>query len=509
MSKSKLTILLGILAAALIGPYLAGLWLAGPDHVFGGFLFNPLDGNSYLAKMHLGWQGEWRFQLSYSLEQGRGAYLFLFYIFLGHLARICGLSLPLMFHLARLLSSAFLVYSILRLYRRWSTDFSPWGFYLLIALTIFGSGLGWIAALFGGFTSDLWVSEAFPFLSMYANPHFPLGLGLLYLHFDLLVSDSRWQQTPFFILLGLMIAIIQPFAVAAGMVISAGFTFWEWIETRQWRGLPAAVGFAIGGGAFLVYQFAAIQRDPILALWNEQNITATPPVWDVLVAFSPSLILSAVAIVNLMRAKQAGRYKLFVIMLISGFVLAYFPFSLQRRFLLGLFVPCAFLGVIAIIRLSGTKIRLRGVLAGAVMLLSIVSNLFILLGGIGAVPRHDPAIYFSRDEQQAFTWMEEHAGESGPILASEDSGMYIPAHTGWQVVYGHPFETVFAEQRKDEITAIFDGSMSATEIEMYLHRNRIHYIFWGPRERQNRPDNPFADYEIVYQNARVTIYDLE
>ena len=69
------------------------------------FLYNPQDGNSYLAKMYQGWEGNWRFVLPYTAEAGEGAYLFLFYILLGHIARVCGLSPILIFHLVRVLCS--------------------------------------------------------------------------------------------------------------------------------------------------------------------------------------------------------------------------------------------------------------------------------------------------------------------------------------------------------------------------------------------------------------------
>ena len=65
--------------------------IAGGDtHVFGGFLLNPLDGNSYLAKMQQGASGSWRFTLPFTPEPGEGAYLFLFYLALGHLCRLTG-----------------------------------------------------------------------------------------------------------------------------------------------------------------------------------------------------------------------------------------------------------------------------------------------------------------------------------------------------------------------------------------------------------------------------------
>jgi len=69
------------------GPYLAAQRAAGSEFVFGGFLLNPVDGYSYLAKMLQGFQGSWRFHLPYAADPGQGAYIFGFYLFLGHLDR--------------------------------------------------------------------------------------------------------------------------------------------------------------------------------------------------------------------------------------------------------------------------------------------------------------------------------------------------------------------------------------------------------------------------------------
>lgn len=508
MTKAKQIILFSVLAAALVGPFLAGSRLAGPEYVFGGFYLNPQDGNSYLAKMRLGWQGEWRFQLPYSLETGDGAYLFLFYILLGHLSRITSLPILLVFHLARILSSALLVYAIVRLYRRWSADFSPGAFLYLTALTIFGSGLGWVAALFGVYTSDLTVPEAYPFLSMFVNPHFPLGLGMLLIYLDLFSGGLKWRQAPFLFLFGGILAIIQPFSIVIAAVITAGFILWQWKDIRRLSELPA-VGFFSGGGAVLLYQFISIRKDPILSLWDAQNITPAPPVWDVVVSFSPALLFAVVQVVYLARRRQLGRYKLFVIWLAAGITLLYLPFSLQRRFLTGYFLPCAFLGVMAVIRITKENIKNRRVLSGIVLVASLMSNLFLLLGGLGAVAGRNSYLVFSKEEKAAFDWMSDHFDAAGPILASVETGMYIPAYTGWRVVYGHPFETINAEQRKSDVEAVFDGRMSVGAINTYMAENGIRIVFWGPREQESRGVDPFSNYPAVYQNQRVKIYLVE
>jgi len=506
MTNSKLIVLLSILAAALIVPFLVGWGNSNSEYIFGGFLLNPIDGNSYLAKMYIGWQGEWRFRLPYTLEAGEGAYLFLFYILLGHIARITGLPILVVFHLARLISAAILVYALLMLFRHSLKDKPPAQVQLTLILTVLGSGLGWVAVMLGGFTSDFWVAEAYPFLSMYSNPHFPLGLALLLLYFDWIISDNNEiVKAPLFTLLGLALAIIQPFAAVVGVIVSGLYILWRWHEVHKLNLIHAA-SFALGSGAFLLYQYLAILSDPVLSAWNEQNLTSAPVIWDLLVSFSPALLLSIVEVINLIKAKQVGRYKLFVSWLAAGIVLLYLPFNLQRRFILGFFVPCAFLGVAAIFQIAGDKMQLRKNFSALIVVLSVATNMIVLLGGLSGIANHDPLLYITSDEKASFDWMSGNFDETGPILASEQTGMYIPAYTGWRVVYGHPFETIQSEQRLEEINAIFDGDMSEEKIGQYILQNGIAYIFWGPREQMKLTGNPFCEYKIAYQNQTVTIY---
>ena len=173
-----LFIILGVLFIVVISvPYLWAYENAGGKHHFGGFLLNPIDGNSYLAKMYQGWQGSWKFSLPYTSQPGSGGYLFLIYLALGKFTRLAGGSMLAVFHSARIIGSLLLVISLWNFYRQTlSTRRSRW---LAYGLALFGSGLGWLAASFGLFTADFWVAEGYPFLSAYANPHFPTGMAIL------------------------------------------------------------------------------------------------------------------------------------------------------------------------------------------------------------------------------------------------------------------------------------------------------------------------------------------
>src|SRR3990172_1560601 len=78
----------GLSAVALLLinlPYLAAPQLIPSQSTFNGFLLNPTDGYSYLAKMRQGASGPLEFRLPYGPEPGDGAMLFVYYLLLGRL----------------------------------------------------------------------------------------------------------------------------------------------------------------------------------------------------------------------------------------------------------------------------------------------------------------------------------------------------------------------------------------------------------------------------------------
>ncbi|MEA2008811.1 MAG: hypothetical protein U9O54_06790, partial [Chloroflexota bacterium] len=196
-----------VLILAITLPYIYAAQAGGSEHVFGGFLMNMQDGNSYLAKMYQGWRGDWRFTLPYTAEPGAGGYIFLFYLGLGHLARILNAPLVLVFHVARILGAMCMLWALSHFYE---TLFqSPRRRKLAFAISALGSGVGWLALLLGNIGSDFWVAETYPFLSAYVNPHFALGLALI-----VWMITPRTEKRPLLMFIAaLALAAMSPFGV--------------------------------------------------------------------------------------------------------------------------------------------------------------------------------------------------------------------------------------------------------------------------------------------------------
>jgi hypothetical protein len=502
MKHRTLIIVITITILLTVLPYLIASAAAGEKAVFEGFLLNPIDGNSYLAKMQLGWEGQWKFTLPYNPDPGGGAYLFLFYIFLGHISRLFNLSNLLIFHLARVVGTVFLIITLYVFAERVFSENQTWARRVFIWICL-GAGMGWVLFPFGIVTSDLWVPEAYVFLSSYVNPHFPLGVALLIWIF--LWSERAELRFKFFMLLaGLALGIVFPFGVVVGAAVLVVLAGWQWLETKRiaWHNPLALI---LGGGLFVAYQFWVSTTDPILAGWNAQNLTPSPPLWDLVISFSPAILFSILAFRHFRSWKFNYFQKLAVCWFIASLILILFPFSLQRRFLMGFYIPVIILAGIGIPLLTNSlKTQRRLYLAAT--LLSIPSILVVLALGAFGIATIDQRFYISNDEQKALTWVGQSTTQNAIFLASPDIGNIIPAQTGRRVLYGHPFETINAEAQKQQVIDLYRNTYSAADSIKLLKELNVSYVFYGPRERiLGRPD--FINHlQSVFQDQDVTIY---
>jgi len=526
--RARLATLLILLCIST--PYLFAARLAGREAVFGGFLLNPQDGNSYLAKMYQGWRGDASFTLPYTAEPGPGAHLFLFYLWLGRLARWTGASLIFAFHLARLIGSVALLFSLQHFVIAYApnTGWSDWCF----ALAGFGLGLGWLLFPLGIIVSDLWIAEAYPFLSAYVNPHFAVGLALLLSLLTFGESKSGGLAVSFVLSIaaGFALSLLSPFGVILACLVMFGMLIWElalflWTQrgpvfsslphffTPAYKAFPQPrwilirlIGVFLGGAPFLIYSFWVARLHPQLAAWNAQNLTLTPAAWDVALGLSPALLLAIPGAVWIIRQRHR-RGMLPLIWIVIGALLIYLPMGLQRRFMMGIYAPMVVLAAYGLQSLPLFLKQRAPLAARLTFLLALPTSALILAMGVFGALARDPLLYLSASESEAMRWIETHTPQDALVLCAPDTGMFIPARTGRRVLYGHPFETVNAEQEKEQVLQFFQGGMASPQ--SFLIARPVDYIFYGPRERTLGELPSSLPVEPVFSNSEVTIFRVE
>jgi hypothetical protein len=507
MPEKRVMLIISCLVILLVTiPFIYAFQMGSEEHIFGGFLINLTDGHSYLAKMQLGYQGEWKFVLPYTADPGEGAYLFLLYIGLGHLSRIINFPLLAIFHIARLISAIFLLW-VLSVYFKYIFS-EPKMQTLGFSIAALGSGVGWLAVVFGNITSDFWVAEAYPFLSMYTNPHFSIGLGLMILA----LIPGFGGKTIGNLLLGFALGFVQPFAVVIVILVLSIEVIIEIFESRgitlkQIKGskkIKKLLLFGVGGSFVLLYQYWSIFTDPVLSIWNQQNITESPGILDLIISLSPCLIL---ALLGTLKGWKSEQGRLIVVWVAVSLILIFIPWNLQRRFLSGSYVPLAGLSVFGIeVIINKISIKFR-TMATFLFCLILPTNAIVLLSGIQAAAGQDPKIFISSTITDGFDWLTGNSKKDAIVLANEKNGLFIPSMTGRKVVYGHPFETVNAKREKVFMEKFFQGKLQTEIVKAQLTQKGVDFIFYEIELTHDLADwKKEMGYPLVFSNNKVEIY---
>ncbi len=461
-------------------PYLVAWAVAPPSAHFAGMIYNPLDGQSYLAKMRLGAGGTWLFHLLYTPDPPQGAApIFLFHLLLGHLARWLGLSLLAVYHGARTAGGLALLFGLYRLAADLVDGVKQRRF--LFLLTTLGSGLGWLSLLLGHQTPDLWVAEAFPFLSLLTNAHFPISLALMAwaAHWGLQAGRKPGSGAG---LVMAMVALgaIQPFGLLPLLGGVGGAWVADSLRERRvyWRGVAWLVLAAFLAFPYPLYTFWVIHADPVLAAWSEQNVTPAPSLVSWLLGLGvPGALALWGSVVAMRRGRDSDGLLLgWLLATVVGLAL---PLSLARRLSLGLAMPVGLLAGLGLWRMAARH-RLLGSLLVA---LTTLTPLLLLAMGVGAALNRYPMLYLSDGEWVALGWLQENVPRDTVVLCAPETGLFVPAWAGQRVVYGHPFETVNAEARRARVEAYWRGERDET----WLDQLGVEYLLYGPREQALGP----------------------
>lgn len=492
----------GVLVALTLIPYAWALASnqGADDWQFMGMLANPKDGATYLSKIEQGRSGAWLFELRHTPETHNGAGLHVFYLFLGHVARLTGLSSVLIFHLARVATGLFMYIALYQFGATVWIRLRPRRlFFVLVAA---GSGLGWLLLLLDpdAIAIDLKVPEAFPLVAAFANPHFPLSIACLALIAStFLVAFRRgYSAEPGIengglqvMLLSMALALIQPFALVpigsalvAYLIVRAHLTRRIPSHELRWSSmlwLPAL--------PFAMYYAAVLRFNDVMAAYNEQNVTPSPAPYLYLFGYGLLLIVALPGLVRAVRRFERDGDQFMLLWFVLNVLLLYAPFNLQRRMAIGLIIPLVFFTVRSLEDYWFFKVAKRWrAPAFAVLLIfllpSSLLNLSLPLFGVVASPESglENGMLVESDYWKAFAWLRDQEETDAVVLAAPTISVWIPAYTPDRVVYGHEYETVPARERLEQVGAWYRGEDCATLLSRAVPFH-VKYIFWGPQER--------------------------
>ncbi|MBW6472294.1 MAG: hypothetical protein K0B14_04145 [Anaerolineaceae bacterium] len=509
MKKWKLVVLV-IWLFFLLFPVIFGYSQSKNGLIFSGLIFNPIDGFSYFAKMQQGKAGAWAFDLPYSPVSNNDIYIFTLYSLFGHISRILGLSIPFIYHFFRILFSILLFFSLQELLNIFLIKEDLYYKAAFISL-LFGGGLGWIYFLSGELPIDFWVAESFIFLSSFSNPHFVLSLLVMSILLTFVIRNQHGIKVAIIIFfLSVILASISPFAaIMVGIIFGINIILSREFTKEKLFNLAV---FIIPAGGIGFYQYFTIRNDPVLNNWNLQNVTQTPSIINLLFSFSPFIIGILILFITLWKKKiilENSTY-LLVAWIVLALFMAFIPFNLQRRFLVGIYLPIVivFWNLLREYFSTNKKKKIKFTIF---VLIGIVlpSNLLLFSGSVNAIANHDPIFFMNENIVKAIEFLDNNAEEETVILANEENGLIIPALARFKVVYGHPFESINAEDTRIFVSDFWMDKLSDEQSRNFLEEYNVDYIFCEYTNNINNCPAITQSLEIIYKISNVTIFQVE
>lgn len=484
LAAYRLPLTLGLILAVVTAiPYVYGYLVQPQGRVFVGFFYLWDDATTYIAKMREGWEGSWAWQNRYTTESSPTAYLFMFWIVLGHVAAITHLPLIVVFHLARVVGAFALMAAGWLCITHFIEDRGARQF-AMVFLAI-GLGLGLVIwglghpVILGDQTEglDLRMPELSAFYSVLALPHFAWSGVFAALGIPLTLKAVRRGDVRLGALAGLVWlgqASIHP----QMPVLMGGATAVAMLVRRPQRGgwIAGAVAFAIPA-PYILYSYLAFVGNPEVERWTYHSKNSVPPeTFSLLFALAPQLLLAALGIPGALRRRtREDVFLLAWLVLLAAILWLPNPAGdLRRRFFDAIYIPLVILGARGLyeaILPRFRSVRARRLIPFTYVTASAIGSAFLLLSPLLVAAQ--PQYSITTAEYDGLNWLGSEP--SGRVLSMPGVGLYVPAYSSDTVYVGHYDETFDYVNKTKTAGDVLTGK---ADIEQFIQANHIRYVIW-------------------------------
>lgn len=521
-------------------PYVLGYLTAPPDTMYTGLLVNVEDAN-YITIIQRGSEGAWTHSLRFTSEPDAPAFLYVFYLAWGQLARVFRVDATTMWHTARVVMTLVCLMVTFGFVRTFITVRAP--LYAAYLLAILGSGFDWF--LFPWETVDptsatpvdVKMADAHLFHSALTFPHYMGSIALLLVVFwcaaRLLNENPTRPKFLVLIVLGaaanIGVTLVYPFFVVLSCGVLAMYLVLRMVRARKilWREGGIVAALVVPVLPLVWYYQMALSSLELLRVWSAQSQTLSPNPLHYLLTFAPYLILALMYLrrVGLGTNKEALLWAWVLVVAL----LVYAPLGAQRRFLQGVQIPLSILATCGLFQVVLPRVRaarwfqalvrrpnysaggLERLLVVAFLMMVCLSTAYQWLSAIAFATIAQPyPLFRPRSEVAAMDWLRANATPDDVVLSSYFSGSYLPYRSGTRAYLGHVYETIYLNEKMRNVDLYFDANTDDSRRRELVEKNGVRYVFYGRAERALGNFDPSnAPYlERVFENDAVTIYQI-
>ncbi|HZQ05890.1 MAG TPA: hypothetical protein VFD70_04875 [Anaerolineae bacterium] len=533
-----------LLTGLLFLPYWLGYLSAPSGRFYTGLLVNVEDAN-YITIIQRGSEGAWTHSLRFTSETDTPAFLYVFYLAWGHLARLIGLDATTMWHVARgvmtlvtfLIAYGFIAHFVAE--RSWRL--------VACSFAIFGAGFDWFAFPWEVLEAtsatpvDLKMADAHLFSAALTFPHYLASISLLMILFwcvtRLYIEHlSRTKYAGLLVLAMLAnvsIVLVYPFFVLLSSGVLFLYLVCLMVRARKFS-LREGIAFGIlclSVLPLLLYYAIALTGSESLRVWAAQSQTLSPNPLHYFFAFALYLILALWDGWRVGLGPEAQKNRRLLLWVWVGVVvlLIYAPLGAQRRFLQGVQMPLAILAALGLFEVVLPRVRqarwfqalanhpgysvegLQRLLIVVLLLVASVSSVYQWLSAVALTTIVQPyPLFRPRGQVQAMDWLRTHAPSDAVVLGSYLTGSYLPLRSGTRTYIGHVYETIHFQAKQQQVDQFFAAETNDTKRIEFLRANHIAYLFYGRTEREAGGFNPSraAYLKPTFQNEQATIYQV-
>jgi len=519
-------------------PYCYGYLNACPDMKFVGLVGRDVPGgNMYLAWQRQAATGHLLLSNHYTPEHSPAALVLPEWWLMGNAARWTGMSPIAVFHVGRVLSVLFFLFSAYFMVSLCLDTLFQRRFAVL--LLVFGSGFGWIPWLVAQVSPFEYplsydVDGINVFGMLIGKPHFIRAFALVLLTYALVLEGERTGRRRWFVLSGLCALVhinMRPYIVPETYLLYTLFPILISIKEQK-ISFTRFANYAIAALIplpMVLYYVYLMYFGPLGPTWSHLDL-APPHFATYVLWYGMPFLLLFVCFEGFGRVRHMRPTTiLLVLWIMLSFGLAqsypYLKGAYEAAYGMHLVPPIlvtvgplrTIFGWLKRTRVYGSLFgknmspeTRKHIVAGVFILLCSLSNVVVLGTMFTRMSNCNHPFYISNDFYESMRWLDENSRYGDTVMATTRSGMYIPRFSGNRVFTGHFNLTVkFAE--KNELAERFFGKRGDDQFKRrVVTEYNIRYVLVGPYEMRPdgmRPaDHPWLDR--VFSQGEVSIYEV-